>query len=516
MKFWKKGIACILVCIMICECLLSVKNGMAAENIYKVEKDGIIYNQGSAMENSREIGDFIVYGATLYVSAGITHFSAYGYRRYHTTEDVALSVDIALLTPDGNVMTMMTAATAAVKQYDTAIFQAEVNGDYSGAYDYTLDYEGNGTLDLPNDTIDNTLRNRSICLMPGDSYTLMSNERAEKVSYRWYYTTDETNKGQRIEGADQYFYQLENVSEDDIGYYYCRVYKNGQIAETKRILIDVDVESDRREEILFRGDQELPDYVIEQTDGKLINKCAAFRRERYIDKYYMHNIWLYHENGQSTLLAKLEDVSGETEVDEDAPDARLCTIRFYNIRGEEITFIGGIVGQTKAGEAVTLSASATSNFIEAYDFRIEFEDTPVTEEVAVDQTIRKKWDVENQMLWLQCNDASEKASYLWYRSDYPDAPGEYFLYGQTIQFGLELDPEYDGYYYCRIWKNGIVKETERVHISMADYMQLPEPACTPDPTPTMQIFATPEPTATGGVEPSAVPEPTATEGVEPS
>ena len=70
------------------------------------------------------------------------------------------------------------------------------------------------------------------------------------------------------------------------------------------------------------------------------------------------------QNGQSVLLADAENDTGKDI------DIMLLDIILLDKNGNELTTITGIIGNLKAGEKQQLNSSVTSDYANAYDFRV--------------------------------------------------------------------------------------------------------------------------------------------------
>ena len=100
-------------------------------------------------------------------------------------------------------------------------------------------------------------------------------------------------------------------------------------------------------------------------DGSKMNTSNKLAETKKFGNYEVSNIQLTERDGQSLILADVKNV-GESKA-----DITLIDITLTDKDGNEITTIGGIIGDVEAGETVQLNASATTDFANAYDISFQ-------------------------------------------------------------------------------------------------------------------------------------------------
>ncbi len=120
-----------------------------------------------------------------------------------------------------------------------------------------------------------------------------------------------------------------------------------------------EVNSDSTEE-----DKVVEEFVQVLEDGTKLNTSTKLSETKIVDGLKIGNIQLTMQNGQSVLLADAENDTGKDI------DIMLLDIILLDKNGNELTTIAGIVGDLKAGEKQQLNSSVTSDYANAYDFRV--------------------------------------------------------------------------------------------------------------------------------------------------
>ena len=106
------------------------------------------------------------------------------------------------------------------------------------------------------------------------------------------------------------------------------------------------------------------EFVQVLEDGTKLNTSTKLSETKIVDGLKIGNIQLTMQNGQSVLLADAENDTGKDI------DIMLLDIILLDKNGNELTTIAGIVGDLKAGEKQQLNSSVTSDYANAYDFRV--------------------------------------------------------------------------------------------------------------------------------------------------
>ena len=120
-----------------------------------------------------------------------------------------------------------------------------------------------------------------------------------------------------------------------------------------------EVNSDSTEE-----NKVVEEFVQVLEDGTKLNTSTKLSETKTVDGLKIGNIQLTMQNGQSVLLADAENDTGKDI------DIMLLDIILLDKNGNELTTIAGIVGDLKAGEKQQLNSSVTSDYANAYDFRV--------------------------------------------------------------------------------------------------------------------------------------------------
>ena len=120
-----------------------------------------------------------------------------------------------------------------------------------------------------------------------------------------------------------------------------------------------EVNSDSTEE-----DKVVEEFVQVLEDGTKLNTSTKLSETKTVDGLKIGNIQLTMQNGQSVLLADAENDTGKDI------DIMLLDIILLDKNENELTTIAGIVGDLKAGEKQQLNSSVTSDYANAYDFRV--------------------------------------------------------------------------------------------------------------------------------------------------
>mgnify|MGYP006934534153 FL=1 len=120
-----------------------------------------------------------------------------------------------------------------------------------------------------------------------------------------------------------------------------------------------EVNSDSTEE-----NKVVEEFVQVLEDGTKLNTSTKLSETKTVDGLKIGNIQLTMQNGQSVLLADVENDTGKDI------DIMLLDIILLDKNGNELTTIAGIVGDLKAGEKQQLNSSVTSDYANAYDFKV--------------------------------------------------------------------------------------------------------------------------------------------------
>lgn len=101
------------------------------------------------------------------------------------------------------------------------------------------------------------------------------------------------------------------------------------------------------------------------SDGTRLNNSTKMQEIKTIDGLEISNIQLTEKDNVSILLGTVTNKTNETKGDYPV------NIIIYDENEKEITTIGGYIGEVNPGESIQLNSSATFDYANAYDFRIE-------------------------------------------------------------------------------------------------------------------------------------------------
>ena len=107
-----------------------------------------------------------------------------------------------------------------------------------------------------------------------------------------------------------------------------------------------------------------PSYVEEIDSGVKINKSTKLNEAKEVSGYQITNIQLTTESGMTTLLADVTNNTGNKT------GVQMVDITLLDEEGKELTTVTGIIDELEAGEKTQLNIAMTSDYINAYDFRV--------------------------------------------------------------------------------------------------------------------------------------------------
>ncbi len=105
-------------------------------------------------------------------------------------------------------------------------------------------------------------------------------------------------------------------------------------------------------------------YVEEIADGIKINKSTKLNESKLVNGLLISNIQLTESDGMTTLLA---DVTNKTEQKTSFKKLRIILL---DENENEISSMIAFLNNINAGETTQLNVSTTSNYINAYDFKV--------------------------------------------------------------------------------------------------------------------------------------------------
>ena len=105
-------------------------------------------------------------------------------------------------------------------------------------------------------------------------------------------------------------------------------------------------------------------FVEEIEPGVKINNSTKLNEAKEINGLLITNIQLTTESGMTTLLADVTNNTGaKTEV-------QTVDITLLDNNGQELTTVTGIISELEAGATTQLNIAMTSDYINAYDFKV--------------------------------------------------------------------------------------------------------------------------------------------------
>ncbi len=106
-------------------------------------------------------------------------------------------------------------------------------------------------------------------------------------------------------------------------------------------------------------------YVEELGDGIVLNKSRALNETKEIGGFVVSNIQLTTKDGMTTLLADVKNNTGAKTT------LKTAEITLLDNNNEELVTVKGIINEMEAGGTSKLNISMTSNYVNAYDFKVE-------------------------------------------------------------------------------------------------------------------------------------------------
>ena len=109
------------------------------------------------------------------------------------------------------------------------------------------------------------------------------------------------------------------------------------------------------------------EYVQELEDGSKLNISEKLHEEKELGELRITNIQLREIGGITTLLADVENKSGEIS------ESKMVEVEVIDKEGNIIITLKGVIDEMEEGETSQLNVSVTSDIANAYDFRISEE-----------------------------------------------------------------------------------------------------------------------------------------------
>lgn len=105
-------------------------------------------------------------------------------------------------------------------------------------------------------------------------------------------------------------------------------------------------------------------YVEEIESGVKINKSTKLNEAKEVSGFLITNIQLTTESGMTTLLADVKNNTGNKT------GVQMVDITLLDQDGKELTTVTGIIDELEAGDTTQLNIAMTSDYINAYDFKV--------------------------------------------------------------------------------------------------------------------------------------------------
>lgn len=111
--------------------------------------------------------------------------------------------------------------------------------------------------------------------------------------------------------------------------------------------------------------QKEEEYVEYLDDGTKLNTSNALSKERKLGDLKITNITLSNQNGQTRLLADVKNTGKSNS------EQKLVSVTILDKDGKQLITLKGLIVALKPGEKTQLNIGVTSDFSNAYDFKIE-------------------------------------------------------------------------------------------------------------------------------------------------
>lgn len=106
------------------------------------------------------------------------------------------------------------------------------------------------------------------------------------------------------------------------------------------------------------------EFVQVLEDGTKLNTSTKLSEKKTVNGLTIGNIQLTMKDNQSVLLADVENTSGTKT------SLTIVDIILLDKNENEIATITGLIGELKPGEKQQLNSSVTSDYANAYDFKV--------------------------------------------------------------------------------------------------------------------------------------------------
>ena len=131
------------------------------------------------------------------------------------------------------------------------------------------------------------------------------------------------------------------------------------------VIILVQRNKENSKESNTAGENVVENYVEEIDSGVKLNKSNKLNEAKEVEGLTIANIQLTLDSGITTLLADVTNNSGSKT------NAKTVQITLLDYEGNELTTVPGIIKELEVGETTQLNISLTSDYVNAYDFRVK-------------------------------------------------------------------------------------------------------------------------------------------------
>lgn len=133
------------------------------------------------------------------------------------------------------------------------------------------------------------------------------------------------------------------------------------------VIININNNNNKTENITPQGQEEqnTESYVEEIETGLKINKSTKLNEAKEVQGLKITNIQLSTKDGMTTLLADVINNSGTKT------SLKTVEITLIDKEGNELTKVTGIVDSLDVGDSKQLNIGMTSDYVNAYDFKVE-------------------------------------------------------------------------------------------------------------------------------------------------
>ena len=133
------------------------------------------------------------------------------------------------------------------------------------------------------------------------------------------------------------------------------------------VIININNNNNKTENITPQGQEEqnTENYIEKIETKKKINKSTKLNEAKEVQGLKITNIQLSTKDGMTTLLADVINNSGAKT------SLKTVEITLIDKEGNELTKVTGIVDSLDVGDSKQLNIGMTSDYVNAYDFKVE-------------------------------------------------------------------------------------------------------------------------------------------------